>query len=288
MPRLIILVEEAERFVRERYFAKLMVPAWEAGGWSVAVHALDPLATPEPGRWPAADAALVHLDLTVLPGALCDALRHRYPVAINAGTRDISKRRVSQQLVAPGDGWDGPVIVKTNANCGGISERRQRYAGGLGGRGRWVYDHLLPWSVTGRLRTRDYPVYDSPAAVPARAWSHPGLVVERFLAEREEGLYALRQWVFLGDREIHRRTLAPSPVVKSGDGVRTETLGEVPAELRARRGELGFDYGKFDYVLHEGRGVLLDANRTPTHGAHLGDTGRALAAGLAAGLDALR
>jgi hypothetical protein len=29
------------------------------------------------------------------------------------------------------------------------------------------------------------------------------------------------------------------------------------------RSRLGFDYGKFDYVMHEGRAVLLDANSTP-------------------------
>jgi hypothetical protein len=30
------------------------------------------------------------------------------------------------------------------------------------------------------------------------------------------------------------------------------------------RARLGFDYGKFDFVIHEGQAVLLDANRTPT------------------------
>lgn len=284
MKKLLLLVEDAERFARERYFAKLMVPAWEASGWSATVVAIDPLVAPEPARWPAADAVLVHLDHTVLPNALCDALQRRYPLAINAGARDISKRRVSQQLVTPGDGWNGPVIVKTDANCGGISERRLRYRPGFSGQWRRLRDKLQPWPVSGLLRTRQYPVFDSPAAVPVRAWSNPGLVVERFLAEREDGMYALRQWVFFGGREIHRRTLALSPVIKSGDGVRIESLGEVPEGLRARRKALGFDYGKFDYVVYEGRAVLLDANRTPTHGAHLGETGRALAAELAAGL----
>lgn len=285
MRHLLLLVEDTARYARERYFAKLMVPAWEARGWSVALHAIDPLAPPDPARWPAADAALVHLDLTVLPDALCEALRARYPVAINANARDISKRRVSQQLVRPGDGWSGPVIVKTDANCGGISERRLRYPPTAAGQWRRLRDRLRPWPVSGRLRTRSYPVFDSPAGVPARAWTNPGLVVERFVAEREGELYALRQWVFLGDQEIHRRTLAPSPVIKSGDGVRIETLGDVPPELRTRRAELGFDYGKFDYVVRDGRAVLLDANRTPTHGAQLGEAGRALAAELAAGLE---
>jgi hypothetical protein len=31
-----------------------------------------------------------------------------------------------------------------------------------------------------------------------------------------------------------------------------------------RREALGFDYGKFDYVEHDGEPILLDANKTPT------------------------
>ena len=33
------------------------------------------------------------------------------------------------------------------------------------------------------------------------------------------------------------------------------------------RKEMGFDYGKFDYVIHDEKVVLLDANHTPTFGA---------------------
>jgi hypothetical protein len=29
------------------------------------------------------------------------------------------------------------------------------------------------------------------------------------------------------------------------------------------REELGADFGKFDYVMHDGRAVLIDANKTP-------------------------
>ena len=28
------------------------------------------------------------------------------------------------------------------------------------------------------------------------------------------------------------------------------------------REQMGFDYGKFDYVIHEGKPILLDANKT--------------------------
>jgi hypothetical protein len=33
--------------------------------------------------------------------------------------------------------------------------------------------------------------------------------------------------------------------------------------LREQRRRLGFDFGKFDFVMHQGRAVLVDANRTP-------------------------
>jgi hypothetical protein len=33
--------------------------------------------------------------------------------------------------------------------------------------------------------------------------------------------------------------------------------------MRQRRRELGFDFGKLDFVLRDGKAVLLDANRTP-------------------------
>ena len=46
---------------------------------------------------------------------------------------------------------------------------------------------------------------------------------------------------------------------------------EAPEELQRFRAELGFDYGKFDYVMVDGHPVLLDANSTPYQGP---DTGR--------------
>ena len=37
-----------------------------------------------------------------------------------------------------------------------------------------------------------------------------------------------------------------------------------PSELEAFREANGFDFGKFDYVEHDGRPILLDINKTPT------------------------
>lgn len=48
-------------------------------------------------------------------------------------------------------------------------------------------------------------------------------------------------------------------------GARVEHIADAPEALKALRRELGFDYGKFDYVEHGGRPILLDANRTPVY-----------------------
>jgi hypothetical protein len=42
----------------------------------------------------------------------------------------------------------------------------------------------------------------------------------------------------------------------------SETL-DVPLELLEIRDRLGFDYGKIDYVVHQGKVHIIDANKTP-------------------------
>lgn len=46
-------------------------------------------------------------------------------------------------------------------------------------------------------------------------------------------------------------------------GVLLSEFVEVPDTIKQRRNELAFDCGKFDFVIHEGKAVLLDANKTP-------------------------
>jgi hypothetical protein len=54
--------------------------------------------------------------------------------------------------------------------------------------------------------------------------------------------------------------------VKSSSVIRREVLRDVPDELRRIRADLGFDFGKFDYAIVDGKVVLYDVNRTPTYG----------------------
>ena len=48
----------------------------------------------------------------------------RYPIAINARLSDIREASHSRNRVLPGDGFEGPVIVKTALNAAGIPERQ--------------------------------------------------------------------------------------------------------------------------------------------------------------------
>jgi hypothetical protein len=60
----------------------------------------------------------------------------------------------------------------------------------------------------------------------------------------------------------------------------------VPDEIRAERERMGFDYGKFDFVVNDGKAVLFDANRTP-HAPPPGPELAAANAELARGLEAI-
>ena len=121
------------------------------------------------------------------------------------------------------------------------------------------------------------------------ALGDPALVVERFLPETEDGLYAVRSWVFLGPRGHATRRLSPRPVVRADAVVRREPIS-VPRDIEEDRARLAFDYGKLDFVLHGDRAILLDANRTPklsgsSPSADALAKARNLALGVAAWLD---
>ena len=184
---------------------------------------------------------------------------------INGSVRDISKRHVSNQLVDPATGCEGPVIVKTNEKCFGARHAVRK--GTWRSDAWWLYARLVEFAFPLRRsmrRLHAYPIYDDFRQVPRKVWRDRKLVVERFLPERDGGFYCLRTWVFLGTREKVSLSRSPEPVVKRANIVTSEFTVEVSEEIRAARRRLGFDYSKFDFVLHEGKPVLLDTNSTPT------------------------
>lgn len=197
-------------------------------------------------RFAPADLALLHVNLSVVPDAYV-ALGRRYPRLLNGRVVDTRKRRVSQAQLRPGQHYDGPVIVKSDLNHGGVPERARLP----------LWRHFWPW----RAPMLDYPVFPSLAAVPAGLRDDPGLVVERFVPEREGDRYFLRQAYFLGDRDISWRLRSRHAVIRF-DGVEAEEEIPTPPAVRRYRRELGLDYGKIDYVEHRGEVIVLDVNKT--------------------------
>jgi len=74
------------------------------------------------------------------------------------------------------------------------------------------------------------------------------------------------------------------PVVKRANMVTSEFIGEAPDEIRAARRRFGFDYGRFDFVLHEGKSVLFDTNSTPSCSDQSSPRLKAIVGELAVGL----
>lgn len=260
LPRRIVILLHARDRAAERRAYQIwgIAEVWRSWGIEVVVQrGID--------RFVDADLIVNHVDLTVVPLPYVRYME-RYAVAINGRCRDISKRLVSRQLLAAGDGWDGPVIVKTDRNFGGELERivlRSRAA-------RAWHDLRVrlsrhPWRVRQYLSTHDYAVLGSVSTVPEDVWHNPHLVVERFLPEREGDFYALRTLALFGDRWVSRRMLSASPVVKAGSTVQAGDV-EPHTDVFAQARRLGLDRGKIDYVIHGGRAVVLDANRTNTMG----------------------
>jgi hypothetical protein len=264
---LAILTHAADDFWRQRYVVRLLIRRWEAMGVRVAVVAGADDFVP-------ADVALLHVDLSVVPEAYL-RLVERYPQVLNGAVRDIRRRTFSRLAVGREGPDPGPVIVKTDRNCGGLREFRLGLMESPAGPMLRRFDQSnLACRALSRLEARrswrrrrvlpvgSYRVYPSRDLVPAGVWRNPNLVVERFVAEREGDDYCCRHWLFFGGREVHRRAVSPHPVVKVT--ARLESISDpVPEELRAIRERLGFDYGKFDYGLVDGEVVLYDANRTP-------------------------
>jgi hypothetical protein len=155
--------------------------------------------------------------------------------------------------VARDDPWAGRVIVKTEANHGGhIDDALRRRAIALG----------LPAGSEVPAVMDHYYLCDSIDRVPAQAWTTPGVIVEKFIPEEDENGNHIRHWTFFGAEERSNRYRARVPLIRIADTIHREPV-PVPDEMRAMRERLGFDYGKFDYVRHEDRYYLLDANRTP-------------------------
>lgn len=218
------------------------------------------------GEFVPADVAILHVDLSVVPDEYLDFAR-RYPLTLNGAVKDIRKSTISTSLVTAADRYEGPVIVKSNLNFSGLPEKLFA-PGGIPLHTQIGNVSRSLWRLgIGRRPSRfnspgHYRVYPTVREVPPASFASPDVVVERFLPEMDGGFYHTRFLTFLGDRVSCHRVASRSPIVKPGSMVGWTEV-EPDAEVMALRQRLRFDYGKFDYVVHDGRPVLLDVNKTP-------------------------
>ena len=179
---------------------------WEQGGHRVVWG---------PGYEKGAELCILHIDKTRIEGSDLPQAPPEVRV-INGRVLDISKRLFSQLEVHPESDWDGEVIVKTNMNHFGLPEREldpDREGVLDGWRSRLAEKS---WRLAHRLPHRHYPVVSSLRKVPGWVWNDPSYIVERFMPERVDGLYALRGWIFLGSVSYGWRLFASDHMVKVG------------------------------------------------------------------------
>lgn len=269
MARILILTYEYDRLLHTRYMIHGFIDPWVQMGHSIRIaHGI---------TWGEdADIVFVHIDVSVVPEEYRRFVM-RFPAGVNRRAVDIRKRTVSRNLLQHGDNWDREVIVKSDLNFGGVPELRHNEVA--------LERNRHPPYPAAEM-SPGYRIYPSMDAVPEAIWNDGRYIVERFLPERDERGYWLRCWVFFGDAERCNRFCCPEPIVK-GSNLTAREPAPVPEELRKERERLGFDYGKFDFVVHEGRTVLLDANRTPSAATNISDYQESDAFRLAAGIDSL-
>jgi hypothetical protein len=228
---------------------------------------------------PDADLLIPQIDLTQTPPEYVGYISSYSNVA-NRNVVDISKRRISKHLLCRDEDYHGSVIVKTDNNIGGLPEcTRNELRHLLLSR---LLERMVPFAefafrqhLAWRRVLRKYLVYNSLAEVPPGVFKNQALVVERFLPEREGARYFMRHYVFLGDHTRSIRVAGSTPILKSSNSVLVDEGFPVPDQVVRLRKQIGVDYGKIDYTIHNGEVVILDVNRTPgapvTTGRTVGD-----------------
>ena len=118
----------------------------------------------------------MHVDLSVVPKryAAWAATSSDNQIIWNARINDIRKSRVSSHLLSRQDKWDGPVILKTECNCGARPEGALKSP-----------LKKQTWRDAGNPENQDYVVKDSMSEVPCWAWNSPHWVVERYFGAVE-------------------------------------------------------------------------------------------------------
>lgn len=252
----ILTDERCSNILETGYYLAELARAWQDRGIRVLTTA--------GCHYVPADIAILHIDQTVVGNEYLD-LAARYPVTINGTVKDISKSRFSRQLLRNNDIYDGPVIVKTDANYGGVIEHELAIRTGQAP--DVPPDFERPWRKRSVLDSYNYPVFDHMNDVPRGVWKNDRLIVEKFLPERlDNGEFRYRCYLFFGEQEMGMWFSAPQSVIKGSTSTSRGVTENIPDLVREMRRSFGFDYGRFDYTEIDGEVNLFDMNKTPALG----------------------
>lgn len=261
MPESIAIItnEFTSEIENSRYLLSRLVKRWKNQGIKISVSA--------GCHYSPADLAFMHVDTTVVADGYLE-LGQRYPVTVNGGVKDILKTSISKFLLKKGDAYLGPVIVKTNANYGGVNEF---IIATRTGKAVWDDpDVERPWRKRETMDSLQYPVFDRLSDVPPGVWKNDRLIVEKFLPERlGNGDYRCRTYIFFGEQEFAAWLCSPKPVIKSTVATSMGVLDEIPQDIKDIRKASGFNYGKFDYTEVDGQVFVYDMNKTPAFGTEM-------------------
>jgi hypothetical protein len=215
-----------------------------------------------PDRFEPADAVFMHVDLSVVPQRYLD-LAARYPLQINARARDIRKSVSADGLVGRDSRYDGPVIVKSDLNYGGVPEYKERaLPQRIASRVRKIVD---PRAASTLLTKHDYRIYPSLAEVPMAAFRGDN-VVQKLVTEQAGGKNVLREYYFLGDLHYQSIEQSAATIITEDEHQGCEPFAP-PARLISLRERLSLDYGKIDFVMADGEPFVFDVNKTMGLGA---------------------
>ncbi len=249
-----IITDKPGIFFKTGYFVACLVPYWQERQLKVVIGS----------KWslPKADVAILHVDVTEIP-FFFKLLSKVYPIVLNGCFTNNSKRKISKNILSREDNYNGPVIIKTNNNYGGLQEINKRR-----NKNRILHDLTqlpsIDWSKIKGILPGKYPVIDSKENVPEKVWKNRYLVVEKFIPElNSDGLFCLRACLFFGNVELNILVSSREPVIKGNNLCSWEiTSAPAPDQLRDLKKDLCMDFGRLDYVMHEEEVILYDANKT--------------------------
>ncbi len=208
----------------------------------------------------------MHVDLSFVSDAYLEFAKN-YPITINAKIQDIRKSVVSSNIVSADSDWGGEVIVKTDLNFSGRPETLLDYPKSVVRNANTMLFLERLKSLKNRLsgdrgnRKLRYQIFPGINQVPEHYMLDENFIVEKFLPEMEDDYYCIRMFQCLGDKFDCTRLYSKRPIINYGEGGKAHFI-EPDEIVHQWRRQYNLDYGKIDYVIHQGKPVLLDISKT--------------------------